>query len=78
MVLVQISFLNILVTYCNFGILIPFFIFLVVLMVGTYIENYERNLIENAFKETKKEVALKMKVDGVSFEFIFKYCGVWV
>lgn len=47
-------------------------------MGGTYIENYERNLIENAVKETKKEVALKMKADGVSFEFIFKYCGVGV
>ena len=37
----------------------------------TYIEKYEENLVKNALKE----VALKMKEDGISSDFIFKYTG---
>jgi hypothetical protein len=44
----------------------------VIKMGSTYIDNYEKNLIKNAIKE----VALKMKEDGVSSDFIFKYFGI--
>lgn len=44
----------------------------VIKMGNTYIERYERNLINAAIKE----IALKMKDDGVSPEFIFKYFGI--
>ena len=49
-------------------------------MCGTYIENYERNLIKRATQEAvdkaKKDLAMKMKADGVSSDFIFKYFGL--
>lgn len=43
----------------------------VIKMGSSYIDNYERNLIENA----QRSVALRMKADGVSSDFIFKYFG---
>lgn len=48
----------------------------VIKMNGTYIAQYERNLIEKATKEVKEDIALKMKKDGVSSDFIFKYFGI--
>ena len=48
----------------------------VVKMQSTYIERYERNLIENSNNEIKRSIALKMKEDGVSSDFIFKYFGI--
>lgn len=44
----------------------------VIKMGNTYIEKYEKNLINTAIKE----IALKMKDDGVSSDFIFKYFGI--
>ena len=43
----------------------------VVKMKSTYIERYERNLIQNA----KKEIALKMKAMGIAAEVIFECTG---
>ena len=68
----------------------------VVKMQSTYIERYERNLIQEAVEEAveeavkdavkqasddatrkvKESIALKMKADGFSPDFIFKYCGI--
>ena len=45
-------------------------------MESTYIERYERNLIQEAVKKNKTDIALKMKADGVSSDFIFKYLGI--
>ena len=49
-------------------------------MSESYIVHYERNLIQEAVNEAvddvKRDIALKMKADGVSSDFIFKYCGV--
>ncbi len=57
-------------------------------MESTYIERYERNLIQEAVsedvkktradtsKKVKETIAQKMKEDGVSPDFIFKYCGI--
>lgn len=50
----------------------------VIKMGSTYIDNYEKNLVENAAKDATKKIALKMKADGVSSEFIFKYFGIWI
>ncbi len=54
-------------------------------MRGTYIARYERKLIEDAVKaaeeaakEANRNIALRMKADGVSSDFIFKYFGMWV
>ena len=47
-------------------------------MGSTYIDNYEKNLVKNAAKDATKKIALKMKADGVSSEFIFKYFGIWI
>ena len=55
-----------------------------VYMKSTYIARYEKNLIDNAHKEgreegikdTKNSLAVKMKDDGVSSDFIFKYLGI--
>ena len=51
-------------------------------MSESYIVRYERNLIRKAVNEAvndvKRDIALKMKADGVSTDFIFKYCGVRV
>lgn len=46
----------------------------VIKMGSTYIDNYEKNLVKNAIKE----IALKMKEDGVSSDLIFKYTGLKV
>lgn len=48
----------------------------VIKMGSTYIDNYEKNLVKNAIKAANKKVALKMKEDGVSSDFIFKYFGI--
>ena len=56
----------------------------VIKMESTYIDRYERNLIKRAtqeavnkaVKDTKKDLARKMKADGVSSDFIFKYFGL--
>lgn len=32
--------------------------------------------VENIIKETKREIALEMKADGVRPSFIFKYLGI--
>ena len=45
-------------------------------MGGTYIDNYEKNLVQTAADNNKKKIALKMKEDGVSSDLIFKYTGV--
>lgn len=50
----------------------------VIKMGSTYIDNYEKNLVKNAAKDATKKIALKMKADGVSSEFIFKYFGIWI
>ena len=51
-------------------------------MGSKYIDNYEKNLVKNAAKNAaknvKNEIALKMKADGVSSDFIFKYFGIWL
>ena len=44
----------------------------VIKMKNTYIQEYEKNLI----MEGRREVALKMKADGFSSDFIFKYFGI--
>ena len=48
----------------------------VIKMGNTYIERYEKNLINNATNAVKREIALKMKADGFSSDVIFKYCGI--
>ncbi len=40
-------------------------------MKSTYIERYEKNLIQNA----KKEIALKMKSMGIATDIIFECTG---
>lgn len=48
-----------------------------VIKIGsTYIDNYEKNLVETATNNAIRDIALKMKADGVSSDFIFKYFGV--
>ena len=44
----------------------------VIKMGSTYIDNYEKNLVENAIKE----VALKMKKAGVDSRIIFECTGL--
>lgn len=48
----------------------------VIKMGNTYIERYERNLINNSINAAKREIALKMKADGFSSDVIFKYFGI--
>ena len=50
----------------------------VIKMGNTYIDNYEKNLVKTAAMNATMKIALKMKADGVSSEFIFKYFGIWV
>ena len=53
-------------------------------MSESYIARYERNLIQKAVNEAvndntrkvKESIALKMREDGVSPDFIFKYFGI--
>ena len=48
----------------------------VIKMESTYIDRYERNLINKVVEDTKRDLAMKMKADGVSSDFIFKYFGL--
>ena len=48
----------------------------VIKMGSTYIDNYEKNLVQNATKDAMEKIALKMKADGVSSDFIYKYFGI--
>ena len=45
-------------------------------MGSTYLDNYEKRLVERATNNAIMDIALKMKADGVSSDFIFKYFGV--
>ena len=48
----------------------------VIKMESTYIDRYERNLIQEAVMKAKKEIALEMKARGADSKFIFGCTGV--
>ena len=47
----------------------------VIKMGSTYIDNYEKNLIQNATKKANKRIAKKMKELGADAEFILACTG---